>query len=101
MENSNENYMKHEIEKQENGKHEINKDSIHVLVYFHGLNIQDIYSYVGDKAADVAAAHFESLTGISYAEYQARYKAGEGNNEILSEDDEGTLIYVLNPTVCN
>lgn len=30
-----------------------------------------------------------------------RRQNGEDNNEILSEDEEGTEIYILSPTLCN
>jgi hypothetical protein len=68
-----------------------------VLVYFHCLNIQDMDCYTGEQAAERAAADFEFYTGISYAEYTLRRLYGEEVSDILSEDDEGTEIYVVQP----
>ena len=70
---------------------------VYILVYFHGLNIADIFAYTGTDAAARASEHFEQLTGIPYAEY-ARLHAELDNHEILSEDDEGTEIYILEPS---
>lgn len=73
---------------------------IYLLVTFHGLNIQNVYPFAGPGAAETAEYYFRQFTGVSYKEYVKRRHKGEDNNEILSEDDEGTEIYVLQSNYC-
>lgn len=73
---------------------------IYLVAYFQGLNLEDVYTYTGRGGEKAAEDHFERLTGISYPEYMQRRLAGEEYNEVLSEDDEGTEIYVLNSIHC-
>jgi len=70
---------------------------IYLVLFYHGLNLQEVYCYTGEFGKVAAETKFEALTGISYSEYKRRREADEGNDEILSEDDEGTEIYVLSP----
>jgi hypothetical protein len=67
---------------------------VYVLVLFHGLNVQDVFTYTGRDGWKAAAEHFERYTGISYEDYTRR---NEDNQYILGEDEEGTEIYVTDP----
>lgn len=73
---------------------------VYLVTHFSGLNLQDAFAYTGRDGSKVANLHFERLTGISYPEYRKRRIDGEDNNEVLSEDDEGTEIYVLSVVHC-
>lgn len=83
-----------------NLKNENQNSEIYLLVTIQGLNIQNVYPFAGPAALETAEYYFEQFTGINYKEYEKRRHEGEDNNEILSEDDEGTEIYVLQPNYC-
>lgn len=74
---------------------------IAVLVYCHGLNIADVLAFIGPDALKRAAEVFENVTGVPYSEYLQRKEQGEDSYDILSEDDENTDIYLLEPIYCD
>lgn len=69
-----------------------NPDKIIVLVQMFQDCVQDVLTFVGEKAKESAAEHFEFWTGVSYQEYCERSE-NEPSYEILGEDYAGTQIY--------
>lgn len=70
-------------------------EKLYVLILFHGLNVERIHAFGGEPGAEAAKQQFQDFTGVSYEEYTQRRNAGEDNQEVLEEDEEGTEIYVM------
>lgn len=77
-----------------------NSDQIVVLVQMFQDCVHDVLAFVGEKAKEEAAEHFEFWTEVSYQEYLERWPE-ESSDEILGEDYAGTNIYftIPNPSI--
>lgn len=55
--------------------------------------IQEVNTFVGAGALEMAKAGFETWTGVSYDDYLKRRNGVEDDSDILGEDHAGSTIY--------